>query len=69
MTTKPTWEMDAGELRTYVVERHGQALLHGGLNGRHSRAIRWVERLARAAGQAFEDVLADLRADAELRFA
>lgn len=69
MTTKPTWEMDAGELRAYVVERHGQALLHGGLNGRRSRAIRWVERLARAAGRTFDEALSDVRADAELRFA
>ncbi|MCE7937061.1 MAG: hypothetical protein DYG90_00375 [Chloroflexi bacterium CFX6] len=63
---KPTWMMDAGELREYVVERHGQTLLVGGT--RYHEARRWVTRLARRAGLPPDVVLADVLADAEARF-
>lgn len=63
---KPTWMMDAGELREYVVERHGQTLLCGG--ARYHEARRWVRRLAARAGLTPEEVHADVLADAEVRF-
>lgn len=65
-TTRPTWMMDAGELREYVVERHGQTLLCGGT--RYHEAQRWVDRLARRAGLPKDEVLADVLADTEARF-
>lgn len=58
---KPTWEMDAGELREYVVERYGQTLLVGG--ARYFDAMRWVRRLATKAGLPPDEVLADVLAD------
>lgn len=63
---KPTWMMDAGELREYVVEHHGQTLLGGG--ARYHQARQWVARLARRAGLPQDEVLADVLADAEARF-
>ncbi len=63
---KPTWMMDAGELREYVVERHGQTLLCGG--ARYHEARRWVRRLAKRAGLPPGEVLADVLSDAEARF-
>lgn len=62
---KPTWEMDAGELREYVVERHGQTLLCGG--ARYHEARRWVRRLAALAGLPPDEVLVDVLADAAAR--
>ncbi len=62
---KPTWLMDAGELREYVVERHGQTLLVGG--SRYFDAMRWVRRLAALAGLPPDEVLVDVLADAAAR--
>ena len=67
VTMKPTWLMDAGELREWVVERFGQQLVVGG--PRVSEGLRWVRRLAQRAGLPYDEVLADVVADAEARFA
>jgi hypothetical protein len=62
----PTWLMDAGEFRAWVVERFGQQLLVGGT--RYFEALRWVGRLTRRAGLPYDKVLAGVVANAEARF-
>ena len=66
VTMKPTWLMDAGELREWVVERFGQQLVVGG--PRIDEGLRWVRRLAQRAGLPYDEVPADVVADAEARW-
>jgi len=58
---------DAGLLREYVALRYGQVLLFGGTWATWRRAGQLIKLLAAMTGLGFDEVLAAIRSDAEVR--